>query len=69
MGSQGKEDVGVMIAKALSNSFLISKLSVSVSPGVGRFRIKEWLKEKQAETLASAGAIEVLHLETFSHFA
>jgi hypothetical protein len=56
-GIQGNKDGDVLAREALSIPFYGPKPVVSISPYVGRLRIKEWLKERHSEHWATTSGV------------
>jgi hypothetical protein len=52
-GNQGNKNAGILAREGSSSPFLDPKLAISVSPCVGRLKVKDWLKERHSEHWAA----------------
>jgi hypothetical protein len=62
--SQGNEDADVLATEGSSSLFLSPKPAISVSPCVGRLRVKEWLKDRHSKHWTPAPSMRQLTLFT-----
>jgi hypothetical protein len=53
-GIQSNKDADALATEESSNSFLGPEPSTTISPCVGRLKVKEWLKERHSEHWAAA---------------